>query len=276
MTGVVSGRRAFWAFFVLSHGWSWTFWWLAAALAQGPVWNSRWVVLIYLGGVGPTLAGLVMTGLVSGAPGLRELARSVVDWRRISLGWLALILFLPLAITLLAAGVIQLIGPSIPPLSLRPFIAYLGQPLEFLALLGFLFLLGPFPEEIGWRGFAQARMQERWTPLHSAVLIGALWGLWHVPLFFVEGYYWSGQPDILRFFVDIIMTSVIVAWVFNKTGQSVLAAILFHFAVNVTGEFFPVSSETDIVRSVVLVGVVILVLRRYGRGLGFRDPISME
>jgi membrane protease YdiL (CAAX protease family) len=113
---------------------------------------------------------------------------------------------------------------------------------EFLriAVLG-----GPFEEELGWRGFALPRLQSRWSAFRSAVALGVVWGLWHIPLYFISG---TGQIEtaagsgaafaIVAFTVWTTGLSVLFTWLFNQTGGSVLIAMLFHASVNL-GAFVP-------------------------------------
>jgi hypothetical protein len=104
--------------------------------------------------------------------------------------------------------------------------------------MGFLLLLGPLPEEIGWRGFLLDRLQARYRALPASLLLGLAWFAWHGPLFFITGYYdrAGGAPELLPFGAAIVLAAVLYTWIYNHTGRSVLAAVLFHFSGNLTGE----------------------------------------
>ena len=110
-----------------------------------------------------------------------------------------------------------------------------------------LFLGGPLGEELGWRGFALPRLQGRHTALTSSVVLGLVWGLWHIPLYFVPG---TGQYEITRsgngvaFAIGGAATwtiglSVLFTWLFNQTRGSLLVVIGFHAAVNLAALFPP-------------------------------------
>jgi membrane protease YdiL (CAAX protease family) len=114
---------------------------------------------------------------------------------------------------------------------------------EFVRIL---FLGGPLGEELGWRGFALPRLQQRRTALTSSIFLGLIWGLWHIPLYFVPG---TGQHEILRsgtspgfaiggFVGWTIGLSVLFTWLFNKTRGSLIVVILFHAAINLAA-FLP-------------------------------------
>lgn len=89
-------------------------------------------------------------------------------------------------------------------------------------------------EEPGWRDFALPRMQPRFGPVRGTVILGFLWGLWHLPLFLTE---WGGWPDVrpadvIAFVFGAVAFSIVMTWVFNRTGQSLPVAIVLHAGVN--------------------------------------------
>lgn len=93
-----------------------------------------------------------------------------------------------------------------------------------------LILIGPISEEFGWRGYALDRLQTRWSPLISSIMIGIVWGLWHGPLFMMVG---TSQHELgipfLGFTVGLIALSILFTWLHNHTGGSIWTAIFFHW-----------------------------------------------
>ena len=87
-------------------------------------------------------------------------------------------------------------------------------------------------EEPAWRGFALPRLQRRMSPLAAAVLLGMVWALWHVPLWFVPGSF-QAQLPFVAFVLSTIATSVLMTWLFNRSSGSVLIAAIFHAATDV-------------------------------------------
>lgn len=90
-------------------------------------------------------------------------------------------------------------------------------------------------EEPGWRDFALPRMQDRFGPVAGTTILGFLWGCWHLPLFFTE---WGG-PNVtwyqpIEFIAGCIPLSLVMTWVFNRTGQSVPLIMLLHAGINST------------------------------------------
>ena len=99
-------------------------------------------------------------------------------------------------------------------------------PLASLVILGGMFV-GAFGEEFGWRGYLQRLLEQRQNALVSAILIGLLWGLWHI------GNYQYGPYYLAFFLLSTIGSSVVLAWLLRKTNFNVLLATLFHMSLNI-------------------------------------------
>jgi len=133
-------------------------------------------------------------------------------------------------------------------------------------------------EEIGWRGFALPRLQRLHGPLVGSIVLGALWGLWHLPLFLIPS--WDtphgSLPDVALFVILAVSIAVVLTWVFNNTKGSVLLAILAHGSINSAAvsmyALFPAPAVTDGITNVVIgFGVAALLIGALTRGrLGYR------
>jgi membrane protease YdiL (CAAX protease family) len=116
-------------------------------------------------------------------------------------------------------------------------------------------------EEIGWRGFALPRLQSRQSALASSLVLGAVWALFHLPIFFAHGDSVLGSQNSmnpLAFLIDVLAGAILMTWLFNNTHGSLLIAYLYHAAVNTwTSEVFRISSvDSALVMLVVAVSVV--------------------
>jgi membrane protease YdiL (CAAX protease family) len=134
-----------------------------------------------------------------------------------------------------------------------------------------LFIYGPFPEELGWRGYVLDRLQARWNALASSLILGGIWALWHLPLFYIKDTYphysqgaWS--PWFWLFMVEVIPTAVIYTWIFNNTRRSTLAAIIFHFMSNVTAELTNATAGTNFYSTLLWVIAALAVVALWGAG----------
>ncbi|TCL09512.1 hypothetical protein BXY66_1561 [Shimia isoporae] len=185
-----------------------------------------------LGALSASLAGFVLAFLTGGAKGFYNLLKRGLKWR-VGLGWWAFALVFPVIPSVAALYLYSVIGgPQVTWDGLDPI-------WKVVPLILLLTLLAGFGEEFGWRGFAMPRLQARFGALASCLCIGCLWGLWHLPLFMVEG---TVQNDWLQdagwivaiggYVVFCMAWSVQFGWVFNNTGGSVLVAAVMHGAGN--------------------------------------------
>lgn len=182
-------------------------------------------VLFLAGGFGPSIAAIAVVRHVSGRDGLRGWLVRCLQWR-VGWRWLALAFFLPLAVMVLAAVAHVALGGTIMP---SPAIGHM-----LLAAVNFglvLLIGGPLGEEFGWRGYALPTLQERYSWRVASLILGAVWGLWHLPLFYIADTVQSHIPFAL-FMLSTVALSILYAWLFNHTGGSVLPALVLHTAVN--------------------------------------------
>ena len=197
----------------------------------------------YTGGVGfkaagPSYAGLIVVALVGGWAGIKEMLRRLVKWR-VGIIWWVVALFGPLAITLCAIGVHILAGGEVPN-----FLIWKVEPLMVPVLM--LILISPMggaggEEPFGWRGYAQPKLQEKWGlwgPLLTSLIIGIVWAVCHLPEFYnpASTQYALGWSGFILLIIGEIANSIIMTWLYIKTGGSVLVAgIIWHLAVDTFG-----------------------------------------
>jgi len=259
------GASDLWGFLAFSHGWTWLFWGIVVAWGAN-VWESSVALTLFaIGGLGLPIGGVLMTWQVAGRSGLRDLGRRLVEVERISGGWWVVVLFLYPALKLAAGGLAVLLGVTDTPFNLTEATELVSHPVDLFLTLGFVFLLGPLPEEIGWRGYLLDRLQVRFSALGASLLVGLAWFAWHGPLFFMGGYYAraGGAPDPLQFGVMLLLGAVLYTWIYNRTERSVLGAILFHFSGNVSGELLNAPPEVYAYEAYLTIALVLGVLWRW-------------
>ena len=127
----------------------------------------------------------------------------------------------------------------------------------------FLLFFGPVPEEMAWRGVAFNELLKKGY-LKAQLIVGLLWGLWHIPLFFIEGSYQFELGmftlNFWMFFINVIFVSLITGWVYIKSKKSILIVIIFHYLINLTGEMFFLSTQGQLIKFVIIcvLGVVLV------------------
>jgi membrane protease YdiL (CAAX protease family) len=171
---------------------------------------------------GPALASLAVTAVTSGKAGVGLLLRRCVQWR-VGIGWYLIAIFGFIPIWLVNISLFY--GVNLPLALLLNwtliFTAFFPQAVGII-------LTASFAEELGWRGFALPRLQQRYGPVLGTVILGSLHGLWHLPSFFTQ----VNGPFIFTsyvgFLIVAIATTFLYTWIFNHTRGSVLIATLTH------------------------------------------------
>jgi membrane protease YdiL (CAAX protease family) len=217
--------------------------------------------------MGVPLGGIVMSHITCRVGGLRDLARRMIDPTRITGRWWAVILFFFPVLTLLAGIMARAMGATQQPFDLSGVAQRLTHPASLASMLAFTLVIGPLPEEIGWRGYLLDQAQARWRALSAALIVGLLNWIWHLPLFILPGYsdaFRAIPPGMLQMFFVVLPAGVLYAWVYNNTGRSILAVILFHLGGNFWGEFFGLSVEAQTYRIVLTIIAVTFIVWLYG------------
>ena len=213
-----------------------------SATARTQLWVGGPISLL-----GPTTAGLVLTGVLYGRTGFRQLLSRLLAWR-VGAAWYAIALFTAPVLTTLS-----LLARSAPP-AIATESDKLGLLLTGIALG---LVSSPFFEELGWTGFATPELRKRYGILPTGLLMGVLWGLWHFPIFSASGR--ASEPmtplvfTLLLLFTWLIPYRILMVWVYDRT-QSLLLAVLMHVPI-VTDQFVlavPASSATFIATSNIL------------------------
>jgi membrane protease YdiL (CAAX protease family) len=178
---------------------------------------------------GPAVGALVVA-LALGPSEARELSSRVIDWR-LHWHWYVFALLLPVPITALRTALERFAGAEG---------AIVVQPISLLSLIVFVLVAG---EEIGWRGFALPRLLPRFGPWVASALLGVVWAVWHLPLFYMRGMPQYGSP-LLAFIGYAIALSVTLTAFAQHTRSSVVIATAFHGAVNTFGIVNTAASPT--------------------------------
>lgn len=176
--------------------------------------NPVFITVVY----SPAIAALLLVWRHAGLRSFPRLLRRITWWRLPVVWWIVLLLGIP-AGKYLGAAFNGTAGDF-------PFSPWHEVFIAFVPAL----LIGPV-EEIGWRGFALPLLQRRFVPLTAGLVLGALWGLWHLPAFLLSGTpqsAWSFGPYV----VGVLALSVLLTPMFNASGGSLLVAMFFHFQMN--------------------------------------------
>jgi hypothetical protein len=220
-------------FFVFAFGWMWlinlsrlmsVFGWINMP-------DLLYTILGYIALFGPGVAAFVLTGLRAGKPGMKELWKS--GWKvNFDKKWL-----LPAVLLVPAAGVVTWLILILMDVQIE---WQYGAPLVMVVPIGILiWLLNAYPEEYGWRGFALPRLLEQTSPLNASLILGIIWGFWHLPLHFIPTTTQYVIP-FWQYLLQTVVLSILYTWLHKGTGGSVFIASLFHTFGNIAGAAIPI------------------------------------
>lgn len=242
--------------------------WVGSLLVGGPIFlrgeSMALEDILVVGMVvlsGPFVAGLLMTYLVKGRPGLRDLFLRMIRWR-VGGRWYAALLIFPILLLAVSLALSTWVSPELSPIFFTPGI-----------MMG---LLAGAIEEVGWMGFAYPMMRSRLGVLRTSLYLGFLHALWHIVPDFLGNYHALGEywlPYFIGFAVFVVALRVLIVWVYENTGSLLLAQLMHasstgFFAILIPTGIAPANWAIFVsVYAVVLSVVAALVVARYGRNL---------
>lgn len=241
-------------FFLLANLISWVLGISLALEAQGMGKAIIPFSMHYVYAFGPTIAALVMTGLVSGRDGMKELFARVFKWR-VGLLWWA-VAFSPLWLFGLILVGQRIVTGEWLDISLLGQVKFLPQ-LNLAVALGLWILTFGLGEEIGWRGYALPRMQKCRSALAATLILAGLWALWHWPMFF----YILDPAFLFGWLISLLAGTIVFTWLYNSSRGSVLMVILWHGCFDfITASKAGEGSAAIILSAIVMVWAVVVVL----------------
>jgi membrane protease YdiL (CAAX protease family) len=221
----------------------WSFSWWSLIPTVGPVgalfdlpMNPTALGFMLVGAAGPSLVGIVLTRMVGGKGSARALLARLGQWR-VGAWWLAPLI--PYVVMMALFGLYVLWGDQAARAGLS---ARIGPALG-IGLTAALF------EEFGWRGFLLPQLQQRYSPLVSALLVGLVWGgIWHLYgdyLALGNRGWWAIALLLVQAPLLLTAHSVLLTWVYNYTRGSLLLCVLFHFAISSSAFIFTVAYPSN-------------------------------
>lgn len=214
--------------------------WLPAVISQESMIESNFVMGFYLlGRILLIVSSLLFIFLNYKSTGRKRIKNEFFTQRSFSFKWAVLIIIFPVLFNLISSAISSII--------LNNEISYTSQiSFESLFDLGPVFILlllvPAIYEELAWRGIALFELQLGWSSLKSALTVGFAMIIWQAPLYFIIGTSHSRMSILsLQFWlyqINILILAIILAWIYNRTGRSLLAVILFNFVYYFTEEIF--------------------------------------
>ena len=215
---------------------TWLLWWSCAQYGA-----ERWLFAlggpVFLAGVfAPALVALAFTAWLDGPTGVTRLTSRIWRWDvpgrlyLFALGFMA-------ATRLVAAAVHRVVTGAWPPFGDTPVVLMLA------ALLVSTWVQAG--EEVGWRGYLLPSLARRVGLGGATLVVGVIWAVWHLPLFFIPGSGSDGQSFPL-YLVHVTALSVAMGWLYWKSAGSLLVVMVMHAAVNNTGSLVPAALSSQV------------------------------
>ncbi|RJP69004.1 MAG: CPBP family intramembrane metalloprotease [Candidatus Abyssobacteria bacterium SURF_17] len=185
-----------------------------------PFYRVYWHICVYA----PAISAFFVIARRHGFAAVRAYARRVLHWR-VGIKWYLLVLVGFPAFYAADRIVFAAVGGNAPAYPFDPWYAVI--PAMLLSIVA-----NPAPvEELGWRGFALPLLQRRFSALNASMVLGLIWGAWHLPVFFVYGAPYT-PATIPLYAVQAISLSIIMTALYNATGGNILLAFLFHWQIH--------------------------------------------
>lgn len=228
--------------------WSADLWMLLAYAGVLPINLAGRLALASLAGASPSVTAFWLTWRERGRPGVHDLLGAAMR-RRFAWKWYALSILLPVVAVYGGVSAYAFLSGWPPEQWVLP-----GLPGAFASAVA-----PPLGEEFGWRGYALPRLQARSGALPASLVIGAVWSVWHLPLFFMPGEGEFHVPFIVFLVETGIGWSVLMTWLYNRSGGALLTALLFHGAGNFALNTAPLYERTLHAYELYTAGLLLLV-----------------
>lgn len=176
----------------------------------------------------PLIAAALLAYRRDGETGVKALLRQSIDPSHITTRWLVIAIFLMPAVMGLEYEFLRISGGAIPLPDFSASNAVLLMALFFVAAIG---------EEAGWQGYAAPLLQSKHSALVASLILGLVWAIFHIVPFFQMG---RSPPWIWWQCLTMLPLRIIIVWLCNNTGRSVLIAVIFHTILNLSQFLFPI------------------------------------
>lgn len=246
-------ERELWTFLAATFAISWGVG-IGGSVVLGP---SAYLIGVF----GPLLAALLAAHRYEGST--RSVWRPILHWR-VAARWYVVAIALPLLIVGAAYALVHGLGGS---WDVEDALPVGGAVAFFFAAI----VVAGGPEEPGWRGYALPRLQVRFNALTASLALGAIWALWHAPLWFIPDLFYA-DLNFPLYALQILAMSVVYTWIYNATGGSVLLPVILHASTNVASFYLAPTVVPQLTLTLLWIAVAAAITLRYGPTHLSTDP----
>jgi uncharacterized protein len=221
---------------IATYAFSWLFWVPSAIMFKGAesigdlITSPLFIALQTVGAAGPTVVAYIFLKIFHHPSDLKAVIARYKIWR-VESKWYFISIFLIITISLVSLLLQTVFFESPLTEGHALYDMYMGMGLALIAVLPLVYVAqifsSPLLEEFGWRGYMQPHLQKVFGVLTSSIIIGIIWGFWHLPLIFAYGH------NLVIAILSIVCHSILMGWILNSTKGSMLMMLLFHASINV-------------------------------------------
>ncbi|MBN1235175.1 MAG: CPBP family intramembrane metalloprotease [Methanotrichaceae archaeon] len=247
---------------------------LAVQSHQG---SDKNIINLLLAYMGPFIAALIMMYVFADKTFRADFRKRIYDLRLINKNYLPFVLFfLPLAMVISILISIALGQPVEQLRFAEEFKIFEGEVILSMIIL----VLVPVLEELGWRGYGVDSIASKFNLFKTSIIFAALWGIWHLPVFFIDGSYqsslWMQHPLFaINFFVGFFPLVIIMNYLFYKNLRSISLIALFHVLANYSSELFEANQISKCIFTLVLTIVAVVIIIR-NKSFFFGNKMSID
>ena len=229
-----------WKFFLLTFAYSWIIWIPSVLDGIGielPFSVTGYsTVVVIIGAFAPMMAAITLVIRESGWKGTKAFLGQALDFRFKPV-YLVIALALPVLIHAIAHYLVPAVGLDVAK-TLFPTETSVAPIVLAIPYFILMLVIGGGQEEIGWRGYAQEPLQGKIGVIPASLVIGVIWGIWHLPLWFMTGDLHSAY-SFLAFVMMTTSISIMYAWLYNSSGKKLIVVMFFHAMNNTAAPLLP-------------------------------------
>ena len=254
-------------FYTLATIVPWGFWFIAGFISHITPYADKYLkiasVVAFLGLLGP--AGVSFCLIRRDAELRTDVYRRLFNFKSVKPVYIFLTCFLMLGSILLAQAISLLFGYSASQFTITGHFTFTSG----IFPVWFMLIIAPILEELGWHSYGTDCLRNRMNLFATSLLFGAFWGVWHMPIATIRGYYQSnlvqtGWIYSVNFLVSIIPFVLLMNWLYYKTNRNIVVAIVFHITAVYFNEIFATHPDSKIIQTVLLLVLSsVLVIRNW-------------
>ena len=244
----------------------WLCWFILAWLSHSQWWETPAVVFFgsilgLIGLCGPLVMAMIL--ILPDKEMRQELYSATFNFRNIRLFfWILTFILFPVSI-LIAQAISLIFGHSVSQFRIVEHMSFSAG----IFPAWFLLMIAPILEEFGWHTYGIHCLRNRFNLLLTCVIFGIVWGIWHMPLSFVKGYYQNvlvetGMVYSINFLVSLIPYLIIGNWIYYKTKRNMLLVVVFHLMAGFSNEIFQTHPDSKIIQTVLLLVFSIVIITK--------------